>query len=600
MKLYGGGLVTRTLKSFGLKHLFALPGHQILSVFDACPGEGLDLVSTRHEASAVYMAQALSLTGPDPGVVLLAGGPELTNALTAIAQAYYANIPLVVISGSNTPAKRDKGFPQDMDQLQVVRPFTKWARACQDVRRIPEYVAAAFRQARRGRPGPVYLEIPYDVMETKVGRGEAVLPQKPAILSPGAAAADLRALAALLKQAKRPVAIAGSGALWSGAREELAQFVRKTGVPLILSNAAMAMPFPPEAVVGLGGLGIGRPATQAITSADLILLLGTRVNFALGFGQPPFISARQKIAQIDVEPEGIDANRRVDLGIAADLKTALAALNALPFSLPATHEWRAELGRSIEKYDLELRRLAAVDRRPMHPLRLVLDLEAARTDDSYLVLDGANSILWALMTAKARPLGGIILSTLGELQAIGAGVPQALALKRAYPARQVILHTGDGSFGYGAMEMETAVRYGIPFVVVVHNDGGWGMTRDMQVEFFCRRGESGHQHGIVRYERLVESLGGHGEFVERPDDFQPALKRALGSGKPACVNVVVNPRPKSPGLKTFMLMEVMLGKKTYQDRIPDWIRRLQSVGLDRLANKTMLRVLDRNLHNEMK
>ena len=599
MHLYGGGLIAGTLKSFGIKHLFALPGHQILSVFDACPGEGLDLVSTRHEASAVYMAQALSFAGPDPGVALLAGGPELTNALTGIAQAYYAHTPLVVISGSNTPAKRDKGFPQDMDQLQVVRPFTKWARICQDVRRIPEYIAMALRHAQRGRPGPVYLEIPYDVMETKVGSREVVLPRKPAILRPAPDAETLQELADLLKRAERPVAVAGSGALFSGAQAELQRFVERTGVPLVLSNAAMAMPFPPEAVIGLGGLGVSRPATEAITSADLLLLLGTRLNFALGFGQPPFISSRQKIVQIDIEPEEIDANRRIDLGITADLGTALRALNSLPMALPSTESWRDQLRKSAEKYDLELRRIGASPRPPMHPLRLVLDLESSLADDSYLVLDGANSILWALMAARARPKGGMILSTMGELQAIGAGVPHALALQRACPGRRVVLHTGDGSFGYGAMEMETAVRYGIPLVVVVHNDGGWGMTRDMQVEFFGKRGEGGHQLGVTHYERLVESLGGHGEFVENADELQPALERALGSGKPACVNVLVDPKPKSPGLKTFMLMEVMLGKKTYLDRIPDWMRRLQTVGLDRLADKAVLRYLDHKLHNEM-
>jgi len=597
--MYGGGLIARTLKSFGLKHLFALPGHQILSLFDACPGEGLDLISTRHEASAVFMAQALSFVGPGPGVVLLAGGPELTNAVTGIAQAYYARTPLVVISGSNTYSKRDKGFPQDMDQLQVVRPFTKWARSCHDVQRIPEYVAMAFRHALRGCPGPVYLEVPYDVMEKTIHSEEVVIPEKPAVLHQGADLEAIQALAALLRQAERPVAVVGSGAFWSGAREELQEFVERTAVPLLLCDAAMAMPFSAEAVIGVGGLGVSRPWLEAITAADVILLLGARLNYALGFGEPPFISERQKIIQIDVEPEEMDGRGRIALAIAADVRSGLRAFNSLPLYPPSTHAWRAHLRKSVEKCDAELHRIAASPRHPLHPLRLVLDIESFRADDSYLVLDGANSILWALMAIRVRPQGGILLSTMGELQAIGAGVAHALALQRAYPGRQVILHTGDGSFGYGAMEMETAVRYGIPLVVVVHNDGGWGMTRDMQVEFFGQRGQSGHELGIVHYERLVESLGGYGELVERGEDIRPALERALGSGKPACVNVLVDPRPKSPGLKTFMLMEVMLGKKTYFDRIPAWMRRLKTVGVDNLARQAMLCYLDSKLHKEM-
>ncbi len=601
MNTYGGGLVTRTLKDFGVKHLFSLPGHQTLSVFDACHREGLDLISTRHEASAVYMAQALSFISREPGVVLLAGGPELTNALTGVAQAYYTNIPLVVISGSNTLQKRDKGFPQDMDQLQVVRPFTKWARRCHDVNRIPEYIASAFRHAMRGRPGPVYLEIPYDVMEKRVSTNSIDYSEKPEVIRSSCDPSLLQRLIEMLQKAKRPVAIAGSGAYWSGADAEILSFVQKTHIPLFFNNAALAMPFPPEEYFGVGSLGVGRPSLRAISEADLILLLGTRLNFMLGFGQPPFISSSQQIVQIDIEPEEVGANRHVDLAILGDLKTILKALNSFDLQLNAKSldSWRSQVKGQIDSFKIELHKLAESKRTPMHPLHLVTELEAARTDGSILVLDGANSILWALMVIKPHRQGAIILSTMGELQAIGAGVPQAIAFKRACPNQQVILHTGDGSFGYGIMEMETAIRYGIPVVVVVHNDQGWGMTRDMQVEFFGKDHEFGNNLGVVHYERMVESIGGHGEFVEQGEELMPALNRALQSGKPACVNVMVDPKPKSPGLKTFMLMEVMLGKQTFYDKVPAWMHKLQSLKLDRTATKAMIQYMDRVLHNEM-
>ncbi len=601
MDLVGGGLVVRTLKHFGVQHLFSLPGHQTLSIFDACKSEGLDLISTRHEASAVYMAQATAFAERGPGVVVLAGGPELTNALTGIAQASYACTPLVVISGSNSAPKRDHGFPQDMDQLQLVRPFTKWARSCNAVERIPEYIEAAFRHALQGRPGPTYVEIPYDVMESRLPAGEAVYPERPCPLRPGPDRQMLQALVAMLGKAKRPIAIAGSGAFWSGADEALLRFVQWTRIPLLLNNAALAMPFPQEEYFGVGSPGSGRPALRAITEADLILLLGTRMNYMLGFGMEPFISGRQAIAQIDIEPEAMGANRRVDLAISADLRTALEALNGLdlPTQSKAVEAWRAELKGEVERFERRLSKLGEGKRRIIHPMQLVREVEAIRSDDSLLVLDGANSILWALLASKPRPAGGTIISSMGELQAIGAGVPQALALKRSQPHRQVILHTGDGSLGYGLVEMETAVRYGIPLVIVVHNDSGWGMTRDMQAEFFGRGGGQGNQLGVVHYERMIEALGGHGEFVERAEDIRPAIQRALDSGKPGCVNVMVDPGPKSPGLKTFMLMEVMLGKETYYDRVPTWMRRLRRSGLDRPARAAMLRYLDRMLHSEM-
>ncbi|MDD5466915.1 MAG: thiamine pyrophosphate-binding protein [Anaerolineales bacterium] len=600
MSIYGGGWVARTLRQFGVKQVFSLPGHQILSVYDAAEREGLDLISTRHEASAVYMAQALSFTQRTPGVALLAGGPELTNALTGIAQAYFAGTPLVVIAGVNTLKKRDKGFPQDMEQLAVVRPFTKWARGCYDVRRIPEYIAAAFRQAMRGQPGPAYVEIPYDVMETKAAPGEVRRVEKPERLRPCGEPGALEALGRLLEGARRPLAIAGSGALWSRAAAELQAFVEKTSVPLLLTTGALAMPFPEEAICGWGSMGAGRPAMQAISQADLILVLGTRINFLMGFGQPPFISPRQKLVQIDIQGEGMGANRRVDLGIVGDLKATLQAFNELPVKMKPLDGWRERLRGQSQRFERELLKLAEGEGTRIHPMRLVQELEAARTDDSLLVLDGANSILWALMGVKAHAGGGVLISTLGELEAIGAGVPQALALKRAHPERQVILHTGDGSFGYGAMEMETAMRYGISLVVVVHNDGGWGMTRDMQTEFFGKRGEAGHQLGVVRYDRVVEALGGHGEYVERAEDIRPALVRALRAGKPACVNVAVDPRPKSPGLMMFMLMEVMLGKETFYDRIPEVVARLGRAGLDGVATRAMIKYLEAGLHKEMK
>jgi acetolactate synthase-1/2/3 large subunit len=599
MKITGGGLVAQTLKKFGIQQLFSLPGHQILSVYDACLDIGLDLISTRHEASTIYMAQALAYTRREPAAALIAGGPELTNALTGIAQAYYANCPLLVISGANTFQKRDKGFPQDMDQLQIVRPFTKWARSCHDISRIPEYIATAYRHALRGRPGPVYIEIPYDLMEATIDESEIVYPQKPTQLRAGPDPRKLAELANLLAEGQRPLAIAGSGVLWSGAESQLKEFTERTQIPLLLTTGALAMPFPPEVVFGLGSMGAGRPSLEAITEADIVLLLGTRINFLLGFGQPPFFSAKQRIVQIDVEPEEIDSNRQVDLAIVGDLKTSLQVFNALDYSMPQLERWRKRLQDKFAKFEAQLKQLADSENTPLHPMRLVSELEALRSDDSLLVVDGANSILWMLLAARSKPDGGMVISTQGDLEAIGAGVPQALALKRAHPERQVILHTGDGSFGYGAMEMETAVRYGIPIIVVVHNDKGWGMTRDMQIEFFGEGRELGNQLGLVRYEKLVESLGGYGEFVERPEDLKPAFDRALQSGLPACVNVMVDPRPKSPGLMMFMLMEVMLGKETYFDRIPTWMRKLQSFGLDQRATRLMLKYVDHILHKQM-
>jgi len=600
MKIRGGAIVAKTLKRFGIDTIFSLPGHQTLAVFDACLDEGLNLISTRHELSALYMAEAMSYATQEIGVGLLAGGPELTDALTGLAKAFYANTPLLVIAGTNPPTKLDKGFPQDMDQLTIVRPFTKWCRCCYDIRRIPEYIHTAFCHALRGRPGPVYLEIPYDVMEEKITLKEVDFPDKPPRLRACGEEKSLIKALQMLQEAQRPLLIAGSGVFWSGAEAELKVFVEKTGIPLFVTNAASAMRFPEDLVAGIGSPGGGRFSLHALSQADVIFLLGTRLNFMLGFGQPPFISPQQKLIQLDVEPSEVGKNRAVDVGIVGDLKTTLKFLNDILQDFPSRPKWDDYLEKERQAFQKELLPLKTSKDQPIHPLRLIEEIEEIRSPESILVLDGANSALWAILGIRPRSLGQVLFSPSGDLEAIGAGIPHALALKLKYPDRDVILHTGDGSFGFCAMEIETAVRYKIPFVTVIHNDQGWGMTRDMQIEFFGEKRQVGNVLGTVRYDRMVEALGGYGEFVENPEDIRPALERAIASGLPACVNVMVDPKPKSPGLIMWILLEIMLGKTTYLDKLPDLVQKLDSWRLSGLVSPLLLKNLESRMHSRMK
>lgn len=600
MSTTGGAILARALRNFGVTHLFSIPGHQNLSVLDGCIDEGISVISARHEAAAVHMAEGVSFAGREPGVALLAGGPELTNAVTGLAKAFLANTPLVVIAGANPPKKLDRGFPQDLDQLELVRPFTKWARSCFDIARIPEYLATAFRHALRGRPGPVYLEIPYDVLEQRV-RAEGVPFPEPE--SPLRACADQSAVqqaVQLLEAAERPIAIAGSGVFWSGAEAELQAFIERSGLPLFPTNAALALHLSSGMVAGLGNPAGGRPSVNAIAQADVIFLIGTRVNFALGFGREPFMSTGQSVIQLDIEPAEIGSHRRIDVGMAGDCRATLQLMNSQSLAMQPLGDWRARLTKEQEAFSREINPQATSTQVPIHPLRLVREIEQHREADSFLVLDGANSLLWMLMSVESARTGGTLVSSMGMLEAIGTGIPQAIALKLKHPENQVILHTGDGSFGYYAMEFETAVRANVPFVAVVHNDLGWGMTRDMQVEFFGKDRQIGNQLGLVRYDLMVESLGGYGELVEDPAELGPALRRAEESGLPACLNVLVDPEPKSPGFMMFLLLEIMLGKESVYDRIPDLVEGLKRWGLGGLASKRILASLQGRLHGKMR
>jgi acetolactate synthase-1/2/3 large subunit len=554
-------------------------------------------VTTRHELAAVYMAEGMSYGTGGPGVAVLAGGPELTDALTGLAKAFYSNTPLLVVSGCNPPAKRDRGFPQDMDQLHLVRPFTKWCRCCYDASRIPEYIAAARRHALNGRPAPVYVEIPYDAMEATVSSDDLFFPELPEKLRSGGSHKSIEKAIAVLADAKRPLAIAGSGVFWSQAEEQLVEFVKRSRVPLLTTNAGLAMKLPSDLVLGYGSVGISSFALNVVAEADVLLLLGTRINFSLGFGQEPFLKSGQKIVQIDIEASEIGDRRKIDVPVCGDLREILTCLNEQEQVVEPSESWLSHLEKERKSLLRQLEPMLNADSTPIHPLRLINEIQNIRDPETFLVLDGANSILWALLGLNPLHRGRTIVSPIGDLEAIGAGIPHAVALKIANPDKQVVLHVGDGSAGFHTMEFETAVRCGVPFVAVVHNDGGWGMTRDMQLAFHGK--ELGNQLGIVRYDRVVESLGGHGEYVERPEEIGPAIERALESQRPACVNVAVDPVPKSPGLVTYMLLEVMLGQSTFYDRIPVFMRKLKNWHLDGFVSPLMRRYIDKKLNRGM-
>jgi acetolactate synthase-1/2/3 large subunit len=356
---------------------------------------------------------------------------------------------------------------------------------------------------------------------------------------------------------------------------------------------------PEDVVTGIGSPGVGVFSLEAIARADVILLLGTRINFALGFGQEPFMSKTQRIIQVDIEAEEVDSLREIDIPIVGDLSTVLSHWLDDGIQTPQLGQWLEELERLKFEDEKELQQLKDSDQVPIHPLRLVQDIEHHRGERSSLVLDGANSVLWNFLTMRPRKGGQILLSAAGSLEAIGAGIPHAIGLKLEKPDQEVILHVGDGSFGYHFMEFETAMRHGVPFVAVVHNDRGWGMTRDMQREFYGKSRQIGNELLDVRYDLLVRSLGGHGENVTEPDEIAGAIRRATESGLPACVNVAVDPNPISPGLVTFMLLEIMLGRDSFYDGIPDLVKSAGRVGLDGLTSRFIRKFLARQYHGRI-
>ena len=484
MAEHGGVLAARALKEAGVSMLFALPGGHNLPLFDGARREGLRLIDARHEENAVMMAEGWALATGEVGVASFTAGPGFTNAVAGIAEANKAGAPVVVISGRTSLRQRGREAVQDLDQLGVVAAMTKWREQCLAPERIPEYVRAAVHHARSGAPGVAYLEIPQDVFGA-----EAEPAQKPwrqgfrAQARPGADPNELARAAEILQRAERPVVLAGSGAFFSdGSDEALHAFTQLTGIPVVTTSAARGLldDDHPRCLGGLVHAGI------AVASSDAVLVLGSRFNANLLWGGAPLFPFEGKILQVDVRPEHLGGERLPDVALAGDCTVVLRQLTDVWIGHPAANKGWVEQARggaqmSREQWSAECDRLAA---NGIHPGWLARETAAFAEElgPCTTVSDGGDSVLWGIAFAKAHRPGThmYIGSAFGTL---GIGLPFAIAAKAARPDEPVILFTGDGAFGLSAMELDTARRHGLPVVVVVVNNGGWGDVRHEQRAF---------------------------------------------------------------------------------------------------------------------
>ena len=532
-KVHGGCLAIRLLKQEGVKYLFGLSGGHINPFFDACMDEGIEVIDTRHEQAAAHMADGWARATGRPGVAAVTAGPGVTDAVTGVANAYEAASPIIVFGGRSPQREFELGSIQDMDQVKLMTPITKWARSVHETRRIPEFLSMAFRHALAGRPGPVYLEIPQDILQAEIDEEQVVMPRAYRTEArPYGDPAMVKAAVELLLKAKRPVIIAGSGVWWSGAGAELQEFIETMRLPLVLIGMGRGV-VPEDHPLCFG------PTRVGVREADVVLLIATRLNYNLAFGRPPLFAEDVKMGQIDIEAGEVGRNRPIEVGMVGDVKGVLRQM---------TEEARERGGRKdspwVEQCQAYARsrqeRLRAElysDKVPIHPLRLCREIADFLDRDATLVMDGGDITVFGATVLRVYEPGHWLDN--GPLGCLGPGLPFALAAKLARPDKQVLLLSGDGSFGLNGMEMDTAIRHKLPVVVVIGNDAAWGMVKHEQEDHYGRT--VGTELRLARYDKMVEALGGHGEYVERPQDIRPALERAFASGLPACVNVRVDP-----------------------------------------------------------
>ncbi|MBN2223923.1 MAG: thiamine pyrophosphate-binding protein [Deltaproteobacteria bacterium] len=543
----GGELVVRALEQKGVEYIFTLSGGHIAPIYQHLLTSKIKLFDTRHEQAAVFMADAYARLTGKVGVVLVTAGPGFTNAITGVANARMAGSPVVLLSGRIGLRMDERLDLQEIEQRNVVAPITKWAKTATKVNRIPELVDVAFKTALSGSPGPTFLEFPVDVLTAACQEADVKFLDSPMCLKSMGDPAAIEAAATLIAKAKRPVIIAGSGANFSGAADSITELVEETGVPFFTLSMGKGT-LPEDHPLCFGSALLIRPgaAGAAITAADVIVLLGTRINLFTMFGD--VFPADAKIVHINIDPVEIGRNRRVDTAIVGDaglvagqLKQALSGRIAKD----AFSGWVAELNKQ-HKFSLDtVKEQLNSEAVPIHPQRLMKEIDEFMGSEGIVVADGGDTSIWLGMTRKTYRHGDYLES--GLFGCLGVGIPFALTAKLLHPKERVLLATGDGSLGFNFMEINTAIRFRLPIVIVVSNDLGWGMIRHSQSLKFGPGVNVATELGSFPYHTVMEAMGGHGELVEKPGDIRGALERAFASGKVSLINVMTDPDVISPG-----------------------------------------------------
>ena len=539
----GSDLISQSLLDEGVDTVFGIAGDHILHLLDKLVDEPFRMIDGRHEAASVHMANAYSRLLRRPGVVL-STTPGHANAVSGLANALHAEAPVVNIVGSANSANLGRGAMQEFDQVGVAKPVTKrsWRLPCAE--RIPEYVALAIRVAMAGRRGPVHLTIPEDVQMAEVDEAVAERYKRGEYGAPRSQLADAEQIEhaiELLHSAERPVILAGAGAGATADPYELQRLVETTRIPVFTQDHARALvPDAHPYSMGLGYLPLNG-AAQRLGDADVVLLLGQRLDYMFGYGASPPFSPNVRHIMVDPSAGEIGRARSVAVGIHGDVgpvisQLADSAAERKWLELP----WVRQLTDAELDYQRGLESLAE-ERDPIHPMFASAQLRKLVDDDTCMIFDGGDYCHFFRASFKAeRPSRWLYVSSFGM---IGIGLPYALGAKAALPDKQVVLVVGDGSFGFHAMELDTAVRHNLDVTVLVGNNSTWGIDWHIQKDLYGRPVWTDLLP--TRYDSVAAGLGAYAENVTRAADLSSALKRALSAGKPAVVNLSIDP-VKSP------------------------------------------------------
>ncbi|MDP9238544.1 MAG: oxalyl-CoA decarboxylase [Chloroflexota bacterium] len=530
----GATLIARSLKQHGVEYMFGIVGIPVVPIAFAAQREGIRYIGMRHEQSASYAAQAVGYLTGRPGACLAVSGPGMTNAISGIANAWSNRWPMILLGGSSDISQHGMGAFQEAPQVEAARPWCKLSAEVDRIERIPYYIEQAVRTSIYGRPGPVYLDLPGDIISGKVD--EDLAPQRPRVPDaprPHVDPASVEAALAALKSAERPLVIVGKGMAYADAADEVREFVESTQLPFLASPMGKGV-MPDD-----HPLSVAPARSHVLQNADLVFLMGARLNWIMHFGLPPRFNPDVRVVQMDIAAEEIGTNVPAEVGLVGDGKAVTAQLNTAlreqPWQFGAENTWRTGIAKKIEENRTSTQAMLDDDSVPMGYYRVLRDIRDALPRDAMICSEGASTMdIGRTVLPNFLPKHRLDAGSFGTM---GVGLAFAIAAQAVYPGKRVVAVEGDSAFGFSGMEVEVACRYGMPITFIILNNNGIGggpSTLDPAKVMPTAYVPNAH------YEKVIEAFGGDGYFVETPEQLKPALDAAFASNRANIINIMIS------------------------------------------------------------
>ena len=548
----GGHLVAKALKNEGVDTIFTLCGGHIIDIYDGCVDEGIRIIDVRHEQVAAHAADGYARQTGKLGCVVTTAGPGCTNAMTGVATAFRSESPILHIGGQGAMTQHKMGSLQDLPHVDMMAPITKFSASASSTERVADMVSMAARECFSGAYGPAYLEIPRDVLDREIPLESATIP-KPGSYRASTKTigdpADIEKLAEILTTSEKPAVLFGSQVWMTRGHQEAIDLVRSLNIPAYMNGASRGILPPGDPHY------YNRTRRYAFNNADVIVIVGTPFDFRMGYGKR--IREDATLVQIDMDYRTVGKNRDVTLGLVGDPGAILnavhdAASGALDNGSDKRRAWMEEL-RALEVTATEkLMPSFLADDTPISPYRVAWEINEFLTEDTIYIGDGGDVVTISAQAVQPRSPGHWMDP--GALGSLGVGTGFALASKLAHPKKEVLCYYGDGAFAMTAFDMETANRFGAPYIAVVGNNSAMNQIRFGQItKYGEQRGNVGNLLGDVPFGKFAEMLGGYGEEVRDPKEIAPALLRAREAvrkdQKSAVINIWVDPDQYAPGTK---------------------------------------------------